>query len=86
MADKESLRDKFELAADYDWVKQKSTEEPGYTFPFFIETSKLIEKWPDGISPNSSTNNDRHFYTFRMTYEDLRRVGSIPDVKAITIK
>ena len=83
----DSLAQKFAYATDLNWMEQKAKEEPGYLFPLVIRVNKAFSEWPDGIKHNVHIgNDDKHIYTFRITYDDLKKIGSLPEVQSMTIR
>ena len=68
---------------EVDFIEKKAKEDPSFRFPCLIQTSSPIESWPENVKPDSAINGE--FYTARITYEQLKKVGTMPQIRAMTI-
>lgn len=83
----DSLKKKFTHATDVNWIEKKAKEDPKYLFPLVIRANKAFSEWPGGIRHNVHIgNDDKHIYTFRITYDDMKKVASLPEVESMTIR
>lgn len=81
------LTKKFTHATDVRWIEQKAKEDPKYLFPLVVRANKAFSEWPDGIKHTVHMSNDnKHIYTFRITCDDLKKIGSLPEIESMTIR
>ena len=81
---KNELTEKVQSVREAEWAADKAKEDPSFVFPCLVRTFESVSDWPDDVKPDSVTAHE--FYTFRITYDTLEKIASMPEVRSLTIR